>query len=136
MASMKRDLPLCDPSHLKRARVGPESQPAESFAACNVRVVLNPADCDIGYNQFPFFSFRFSWDSWPFLASVHVFSLRKNKIKSNLQEALKGLLIGCYNFRLFVFLTWNGCKYILTYLKIKRKGFKLCSCYLLIVVKV
>ncbi|KAL3851272.1 hypothetical protein ACJIZ3_013154 [Penstemon smallii] len=44
MASMKRELPLSGESQFKKAKV------AESVANSNLRVILNPADCDIDFN--------------------------------------------------------------------------------------
>ncbi|CAA0837168.1 Unknown protein [Striga hermonthica] len=49
MASAKRELPLYDDSQLKKPRVS-ESVPSSSSAPdSNLRVVLNPADCDIDF---------------------------------------------------------------------------------------
>ncbi|XP_011087023.2 heterogeneous nuclear ribonucleoprotein U-like protein 1 [Sesamum indicum] len=49
MASTKRELPFSDESKLKKPRVA-ELERFQSPAMANLRVVLNPADCDIDFN--------------------------------------------------------------------------------------
>ncbi|KAL6544783.1 hypothetical protein OROMI_023645 [Orobanche minor] len=50
MASTKRELPFDDEFQLKRARVEERAPSSSSAANSNLRVVLNPADCDIDFN--------------------------------------------------------------------------------------
>ncbi|KAL0407338.1 UNVERIFIED_CONTAM: Heterogeneous nuclear ribonucleoprotein U-like protein 1 [Sesamum latifolium] len=49
MASMKRELPSSDEPQVKKPRVA-ELERFQSPAIANLRVVLNPADCDIDFN--------------------------------------------------------------------------------------
>ncbi|KAK4421260.1 Heterogeneous nuclear ribonucleoprotein U-like protein 1 [Sesamum alatum] len=49
MASTKRELPFSDEPQLKKPRVA-ELERLQSAAITNLRVVLNPADCDIDFN--------------------------------------------------------------------------------------
>ncbi|KAI3466638.1 hypothetical protein Pfo_023301 [Paulownia fortunei] len=49
MASTKRESPLSDEPQIKKARAA-ESEPSQSAASSNLRVVVNPADCDIDFN--------------------------------------------------------------------------------------
>ncbi|KAL0310677.1 UNVERIFIED_CONTAM: Heterogeneous nuclear ribonucleoprotein U-like protein 1 [Sesamum angustifolium] len=49
MASTKRELPFSDETQLKKSRVA-ELERFQSPAIANMRVLLNPADCDIDFN--------------------------------------------------------------------------------------
>ncbi|KAL0328825.1 UNVERIFIED_CONTAM: Heterogeneous nuclear ribonucleoprotein U-like protein 1 [Sesamum calycinum] len=49
MASTKRELPFSDETQLKKPRVA-ELERFQSPAIANMRVLLNPADCDIDFN--------------------------------------------------------------------------------------
>ncbi|KAL3615046.1 hypothetical protein CASFOL_040707 [Castilleja foliolosa] len=50
MASAKRELPFSGEAQLKRAKVDEWEPSSSSAAGSNLRVVLNPADCDIDFN--------------------------------------------------------------------------------------
>ncbi|GFQ02319.1 heterogeneous nuclear ribonucleoprotein u-like protein 1 [Phtheirospermum japonicum] len=50
MASTKREFPFSDEFQLKKAKVDEWEPSSSSGAGSNLRVVLNPADCDIDFN--------------------------------------------------------------------------------------
>ncbi|KAL3624943.1 hypothetical protein CASFOL_031611 [Castilleja foliolosa] len=50
MASFNRELPLSDEFQLKKVKVDELDPSSSSAAVSNVRVALNPADCDIDFN--------------------------------------------------------------------------------------